>query len=228
MNGIVRCLDLYCGGGGASKGYADAGFKVVGVDNEPQLKYPYKFILADALEIAADIKFLQRFDLIHASPVCKKFSTITRTAGTQNEWPNDIPEIRQLLKKSGKPFVIENVPGAPLENYVVLCGTMFGLNVERHRLFECHPAIWFSPAVCNHHKKVAKHGRPPNREKEFAAVTGHFSDVEFAKQSMEISWLGQAGLAKAIPPAYTQWIGLQMLKIIGGSPYNKRLQPELF
>ncbi len=211
---MLKVLDLYCGGGGAAKGYVDAGFEPVGIDISPQPKYPYKFIQADALKIMRDVSFLRSFDLIHASPVCKRYSNITRTAGTQNKHPDDIPVVRRLLLKSGIPFVIENVPLAPLKNYVLLCGTMFGLNVEKHRLFECHPAVWFPPATCNHYKKVAKHGRPPDRKKEFAAVSGHFSDVVFCQDAMGIHWLGQKELALAIPPAYTLWVGEQMKTLL--------------
>ena len=129
---------------------------------------------------------------------------------TESTHPDLVGPIRELLKKVGKPYVIENVPGAPLESPTVLCGTMFGLNVIRHRHFETSHDIGDVPAPCHHVKKVVKHGRRPNREEHYAAVTGHFSDVEFAQKSMGIDWLGQKGLAQAIPPAYTEWVGKRM------------------
>lgn len=210
----LRCLDLYCGGGGAGHGYYLAGFDVTGIDIDPQPKYPLTFIQADALEVLRDIEYCRQFDLIHASPVCKRYSTITKTAGTSEDHPDDIEEVRDLLQEIGKPYVIENVPGAPLRNYVELCGTMFGLNVIRHRCFECWPEVWFPPFTCNHQKRVVAHGRRPNRGKHYAAVTGHFSDVVFAQESMGVNWLGQKELSQAIPPAYTKWIGQQMKEYI--------------
>lgn len=202
-------LDLFCGAGGAAMGYHRAGFDVVGVDIEPQPKYPFEFYQGDALEFCR--KYGKDFDVIHASPVCKGYSIITRSAGTSENYPDQVPETREVLISTGKCYVIENVPGAPLKNYVVLCGTMFGLNVIRHRLFECNPGIYFSPACCNHHKRVVKHGRRPDREKHFAAVTGHFTDTEFGRAAMGIDWMVQKELSQAIPPAYTKWIGEQIL-----------------
>jgi len=209
---MKKVLDLYCGEGGCSMGYHRAGFDVTGVDKYPMPNYPFKFIHADALEILDNLDFCRSFDLIHASPVCKRYSTITKTAGTENIHDDDIKAIREKLQIIGRPYIIENVPGSPLKNYVMLCGTMFGLGVVRHRLFECFPEIYFPPALCNHHKKVVKHGRRPDQQKNFAAVTGHFSGVAFAQRCMGIDWMGQSGLSQAIPPAYTQWIGQQMIK----------------
>lgn len=219
----LKLLDTFCKAGGCSVGYHRAGFEVTGVDIEPQPKYPYEFIQADAMEILRDKAFLSKFDVIHASPVCKRYSTITKTAGTNEDHPDQILEVRELLKASGKCYVIENMPGSPLQNYVELCGTMFGLNVVRHRWFECEPALFFPPAACNHHKPVVKHGRKPDRLKNFAAVTGHFSDVEFAQKSMGIDWMGQHELAQAIPPAYTEWIGLQIQEHCASTLLGSRL-----
>ncbi len=193
-------------------GYNNAGFDVTGVDHEPQPKYPFAFIHGDALEYLA--LHGHEYDLIHASPPCQAYSTITKTAKTEDKHPDLIFPVRDLLKLIGKPYVIENVPGAPLENPLMLCGTMFGLNVVRHRIFETNPVIWFPPQQCNHIKGVVKHGRRPDRTKHYAAVTGHFSDVAFAQKSMGIDWLGQKKLAQAIPPAYTEWIGNQLIFLL--------------
>lgn len=205
-----RLLDLFCGGGGAAMGYYRAGFDVTGVDITPQPKYPFDFIQHDALDYAQAKGYL--FDVIHASPPCQAYSTITPD---QSKHKDLIADTRNLIAGLTRGYVIENVPGAPLiQPYVMLCGTMFDLLIERHRHFECFPPILFAPRPCWHVRKVVKHGRKPDRDRHYAAVTGHFSDVEFAKQAMGIHWLGQKGLAQAIPPAYTQWIGNQILKAI--------------
>jgi len=206
----MRVLDLFCGGGGGAMGYYYAGYEIVGVDNQPQPHYPFLFVLGDALCYA--VLHGREFDLIHASPVCKGYSSITKIAGTQGNYRDSIGITRQVLQWIGKPYIIENVPGAPLINPIMLCGTMFGLNVIRHRLFECNPPIWFAPATCQHTKRVVKAGRRPNRNKHYASVVGHFSDVEFAQHSMGIDWLGQRGLAQAIPPMFTKWLGNQMAR----------------
>ena len=130
-----KLLDLYCCAGGAALGYHRAGFDVTGVDIDPQPNYPYGFMQADAL--ALDDDFLARFDAIHASPPCQAFSDLAKRNGNAADWPDLIGGTRDLLESAGKPWVIENVEGAPLLSPIVLCGTMFpGLRVIRHRLFE--------------------------------------------------------------------------------------------
>lgn len=193
-------------------GYDQAGFQVTGVDKYPQPKYPFKFIQADAFEVLGNRKFIEQFAAIHASPVCKGYSTTKSVWG--REYPDDIASLRAILIEIGKPYSIENVKGAPLLNYVLLCGTMFGLNITRHRLFECYPQILFPPASCGHRKRTVAMGRRPDREKEYPSVVGHFTDVEFAQEVMGIDWLGQKELSQAIPPAYTKWIGEQIISNI--------------
>jgi len=190
-------------------GYAQAGFEVTGVDINAQPKYPFNFIKGCAVEFLR--KHGHEFDAIHASPPCQKWSTITKCGGN-TEHPDLIDPVRELLIEIGKPWVIENVPNAPLRSPLMLCGTMFGLNVIRHRNFETSFKIE-APKKCEHVKKVVKHGRKPDRAIHYAAVTGHFSDVEFAQESMGIKWLGQKELSQAIPPAYTKWIGDAMMKL---------------
>lgn len=212
----LRCLDLFCCAGGAGAGYERAGFEVTGVDVEAQPKNPHRFVQGDALE------YLQRhggeFDFIHASPPCQKWSSITK-CGRSEGHADLIDPVRKLLLSLGKPYVIENVPGAPLDGCIMLCGTMFGLNVIRHRYFE---ASFFTlpPTDCHHVKKVVKHGRKPERERHYAAVTGHFSDVQFAQESMGIDWMGQKELAQAIPPAYTEFLGRQAMRLIFDSQFS--------
>lgn len=213
-----RLLDLFCGAGGAAMGYHRAGFDVVGVDIAPQKHYPFIFVQGDALEYCA--AHGHEFDVIHASPPCQVHSalaTLHAKNGYFNKHADLVPQTRELLQSIGKPYVIENVEGAPLIDPVMLCGTMFGLGVRRHRLFECDPMVAFSPASCNHSRKVARPGRRPGRG-ELYCVTGHFPDVLGAGKAMGIDWMTQTGLAQAIPPAYTEYIGRQLLQHMEAQP----------
>ena len=199
----VKLLDLCCGAGGCSMGYDWAGFDVTGVDIKPQKHYPFKFIQEDALNylLGAD---LSEYDLIHASPPCQKYSKCSaphRAAG--KVYPDIIKQIRSLLIRSDKPFVIENVEGAPLYRPVMLCGTMFNLKVLRHRLFESNFYI-MSPGRCKHTGTV--------KDGDYATVCGNGSGKDRAtikiwSDAMGIHWMTRKELTQAIPPAYTQYIG---------------------
>lgn len=145
----MRLLDLYCGAGGAAMGYNRAGFTdIVGIDIVPQPRYPFTFIQCDALNPSVDLAW---FDFIHASPVCKGYSCLT-TYGTNrtraNQWPDQVQATRDLLKRSGKPWAMENVMRAPLETDAFLCGQMFGRQLIRHRLFETSFYWLRPPHVC--------------------------------------------------------------------------------
>src|SRR5271166_1559930 len=118
-----RILDLFCCAGGAAMGYAQAGFEVVGVDISPQPNYPFLFVQADALKL--DMQYLATFDALHASPPCQSYSDLAKRNGNGDKWPRLIEPVREMFIRSGRPYVIENVEGAPLINPVVLCGTMF-------------------------------------------------------------------------------------------------------
>ena len=200
----MKALDLFCCGGGAGMGLHLAGFEVTGVDILPQPKYPFKFIQADATTFDCSV-----FDFIWASPPCQAF---TRARKLQGNVHQDLIEVtRQLLKKSSKPYVIENVVGAPLLNPVMLCGSMFpNLMTYRHRIFESNFKIE-PPKNCDHKLKQAKMGRPVGAD-EFIQVVGHFSNVPLAQKAMGIDWLGQKHLAQAIPPAYSKHIAECYLK----------------
>jgi len=202
----MKILDLFCGAGGAAMGLHRAfpQAEIIGIDINEQKHYPFRFVLTDAM-----IYSLDGFDLIWASPPCQGYS-VTKSVW-RREYPKLIPAIRERLQKSGAWYVIENVPGAPLNNSVTLCGTMFGLNVIRHRLFECNPRIDFPPASCNHHKKVVSAGREPN-DRQFHSVTGHHSGVQKAREAMGIDWMTQKELSQAVPPAYSEWIGNELKK----------------
>ena len=185
-------------------GYSLAGFEVVGVDIEPQPHYPFEFIQADVFEL--DMDFLRQFDAIHASPPCQAHSMASRQWQKQGrEYPELITPTRDMLIKSGKHYIIENVPGSPLINPIILNGGMFGLKVRRVRLFECSFDVPFfllpDDAPTNF-----RMGRPI-REGEAITPVGHFSNIPYAREQMEISWMTGAELTQAIPPAYTEWIG---------------------
>jgi DNA (cytosine-5)-methyltransferase 1 len=178
---------------------------ITGVDIEPQKNYPFNFVQANALKYVK--KHGHKFDFIHASPNCQGYSATRFIHG--KKYTTDIEKFRELLVKTGKPFVIENVPGSPLKNYLMLCGTMFGLKVIRHRHFECSPEIYFPPALCNHYGKTnSNRGFSAHKNgADFITVAGCNFSVDDAREAMEINWMKQKELAQAIPPAYTRYIG---------------------
>jgi DNA (cytosine-5)-methyltransferase 1 len=204
MNG--RVLDLFCAAGGAGYGYHLAGYEVTGVDIDPQPHYPFTFIQADALTFPLD-----GYDLIHASPPCQAYSATSVLHRTDH--PRLIEPIRERLRASGIPYVIENVKRAPLISPVELCGAMFGLRTYDHRLFEASFRIPV-PFHPGHVHPVAKLGRPP-KPGEYIQVAGHFSAVRQAREAYGISWMSRDELAQAIPPAFTRHIGLAA---IAGEP----------
>lgn len=207
-----RLLDAFCCQGGASVGYARAGFNVVGVDVFPQPHYPFEFHQADALKFI--LEHHDEFDAFHASPPCQAHTNAQRIQG--NNHPDFIPATRALFTLIGKPWVIENVVGAPLVDPVMLCGAMFpGLKTYRHRLFEASFEV-VAPAHGSHVAPVTKMGRPP-RGDEFMHVVGNFSGVQSARDAMGIEWMTRDGLREAIPPAYAQHVGVQMLAAMTGA-----------
>lgn len=211
-----RLLDLFCCAGGAGEGYVRAGFDVVGVDIVPRPNNPHPFIQADALTLDDD--FISSFDAIHASPPCQSYSDLAKRNKNGHEWPRLIEPVREMLIRSGKPYVIENVEGAPLIDPVILCGTMFpGLRVLRHRLFETNFPLTAPP-----HKKHPKvhtfdrrksHFGKTDEWKDFVQVTGGGNcTLAAARDAMGIDWMTKAEINEAIPPAYTEYIGKALLK----------------
>jgi DNA (cytosine-5)-methyltransferase 1 len=201
-------------------GYHRAGFEVVGVDIAPQPHYPFEFHQADALTFPLD-----GFDAVHASPVCKLHSQITRTAARYGDkgHPDQIRPIRAILRASGLPYVIENVPGAPLEDPITLCGSMFDLDVRRHRLFEANWNLSDHHWPCRHGiwgKRYAPNRSDRRRSpKALARVVspagggggGYGQRADDWRRAMGIDWMNRDEVAQAIPPAYTEWIGSQLL-----------------
>jgi DNA (cytosine-5)-methyltransferase 1 len=209
-----RLLDLFCGAGGAAMGYHRAGFEVVGVDIRPQPNYPFEFCLADALDdFGRDLARRGRWDAIHASPPCQLFSAYQRANKRQGEHLNLIPETRRLLRETGLPYIIENVPGAPLEEPVTVCGVSVGLEVRRHRLFESNVDLMVPPCACGGWQ-AARHQAASNREPNSrrTVAIGEWDVPEGVQQrAMGIEWMTVSELSQAIPPAYTEMLGSQLI-----------------
>ena len=209
-----RILDLFCGAGGASWGYHLAGFEVVGVDLYPQPSYPFEFVQADALDYFDANWWL--FDAWHASPPCQAHTMLKNIHQDEayKERHIDLIEpvrgfFEDMCSVDWKPWVIENVVGAPLNSPLTLCGNMFGLKVYRHRIFETNCLIMIPPHRRHVHK--SSYGYKPKGD-EFYCVSGHFADFNGAKRAMDIDWVKQPKeLAQSIPPAYTEWIGKQLI-----------------
>ena len=204
-------------------GYYRAGFEVIGVDINPQPHYPFEFHQADALTYP-----LNGFDVIHASPPCQPFTRGRELRAHQSGKPStpDLVEpTRRLLISSGVPWIIENVPGAPLIAPITLCGSAFGLAVRRHRLFEMsHPPLFLPP--CDHRgqgKPVGVYHKMNDQVKGIDHTTGltvlggrTASTIDEGQAAMGITWMTWPELREAIPPAYTQWIGEHLQPILTG------------
>lgn len=211
----MKLLDLYCKAGGASKGYQLAGFEVVGVDIKKQKRYPYEFIQADCLEVMKDMDFLRSFDVIAASPPCQTHSItqhLRNAQGKSTDKVDLIPQTREALIASGKPYVIENVPGAPLINPIQMCGSYFGLKVRRHRRFESNLPLVGSP--CKHKEQGKPVGVYGSMRDEIPKGGHTAKSIEEAREAMGIDWMIWGELVEAIPPIYTQEIGKQILLLM--------------
>lgn len=200
-------------------GYYLAGFTdITGVDIEPQKRYPFNFVQADALEYLRgliDSGEIEQYDLIHASPPCQRYSVQT-PMNYRNNHPDLIKPIRELLKLSGKPYVIENVENARkhLINPVKLCGSMFGLNLWRHRYFEIYPSYLLLTPPCNHSFEPVLITGTTRRKPENG---GRFEyTVEQCRKASGLDWMTRKEMDEAIPPAYTQYIGQQFLTSLKG------------
>lgn len=213
----MRLLDLYSGAGGAAMGYHRAGFDVTGVDIAPQRHYPFPHVVSDALEYLA--AHGSEFDVVHASPPCRDFTHLTNARGVSGRTGGLLAATRDALKALGHPYVIENVPGAPMIGALVLCGSEFGLGAEgargfmrlrRHRLFESNVFLMGAGGcTCA--------SREPGR---LIGVYGHGTGggrgwngfTAAARTAMGIDWMNRGELSQAIPPAMTQFIGEQLIE----------------
>lgn len=219
----MKLLDLYCGQGGASLGYHQAGFTVTGVDLHPQPRYPFELHTGDAIE------FLKahghEFDAIHASPPCQAYSRATlgpRRAG-QRTYPDLIAATRDALEATGRPWVIENVEGAPLVGPIRLCGSMFDLRardtdgtwvrLQRHRLFEASFALR-APGLCAHDPSIKVAGvYGGGTDSRTSKLRGGYTPPKATREAlMGITHMTLKGLSQAIPPAYTRYVGAQMIE----------------
>lgn len=213
-------LDLFCGAGGASAGYYYAGFDVIGVDINYQRHYPFEFYQGDALTVGPELLRTRRIDLIHASPPCQAYSDLQKRTG--RDYPELIEPTRRILVDSNKPYVIENVDRAPLENPVLLCGRMFpGLRVYRHRLFETNFPLR-APHHPKHDKKVYTYDRRKAHfgrdltDDMFVQVTGGGNAPHHIKlQAMGINWpMTRKEVNEAIPPIYAWYVGCFAAKFL--------------
>ena len=207
----MKLLDLFCGAGGASAGYAAAGFEVHGVDLKHGKRYPFTYVRADVLDVLRDKNYLDQFDVIHASPPCQTHSITQHLRNAQGKTTSKldlIPETRAALLESGKPYIIENVPGSPLINPVQLCGSSFGLKVRRHRLFESNMALIGS--ICNHKLQGRPIGVYGSLNDEIPKGGKTAATIDEARNAMGISWAIWTELVEAIPPAYTKYLGGQL------------------
>ena len=224
MTGRPRLLDLFCGAGGAAMGYHRAGFDVVGVDIEPQPNYPFEFWQANALEVLQEDGHWSRFDAIHASPPCQAYSEGGRRyPEKQASHPRLIKPTRELLSATGLPWVMENVIGAKdqLRDPVMICGASVGLTrLQRHRLFETNWTLLVSPCTCRAYPKGNRLGvygdRPDGRYLNSLYKDGARAPrgLEEAREAMGMDWADWHGTKEAIPPAYTELIGYQLLQHI--------------
>ena len=228
-----KLLDLFCGAGGASMGYYRAGFKVYGIDNKSQPHYPFPFLRLDALEAMekllrgeyltfcnATINTLgfKDFSVYHASPPCQAWLDCNRCGKKDTKHPRLIEPTREILQRVGLPFVIENIHRSPLNANLMLCGTMFGLRVIRHRYFECSFRPPLSPFHCYHWGSVARgdfigvYGRGGKGPRTPSGrIPSPLNPQVTPAVAMDIDWMILRELQQAIPPAYTEYIGKYLM-----------------
>lgn len=204
-----RLLDLFCGGGGAAMGYHRVGFDVVGIDNKRRPDYPFEFVQADAMTYP-----LEGFDAVHASPPCKRWTVANRVHGSGPAHDDLLTPTLARLRAAGLPWIVENVPGAPMPpDTVTLCGSHFGLTVRRHRLFAASFELVAPP--CRHDLQphvVGVYGTGGNWTRTAPGGGGRKVSGQAAADALGIDWTAnQAVLSQAIPPAYAEFLGAQLL-----------------
>lgn len=206
-----KLLDLFCGVGGASVGYAEAGFEVTGVDLKHGKRYPFTYIRANVLDVLQDKEFIAGFDVIHASPPCQTHSITKHLRNAQGKSTSKvdlIPETRQALILSAKPYIIENVMGSPLHDPIMLCGSAFGLKVRRHRIFESN--LKLQGTICDHKTQGRPIGVYGSLRDEIPNGGKTAESIEQAREAMGMPWAIWSELVEAIPPAYTKYLGEQI------------------
>lgn len=222
----MRLLDLFCGAGGCSVGYHRAGFtEIVGVDIKPQPRYPFAFVQGDALEYLA--AHGHEFDAIHASPPCQGYSQTRFVVSTRGkQYPMLLADTHAALEATGRPWVIENVSGSPLYG-AELCGSMFGLAVRRHRIFDASFMLMAPAGRCRHKAtdygvyagkvtKLGTHGVAYTASSGRTHYRPEMAEKSHAAEAMGIDWMTLKELSQAIPPAYTAFVGTQLLAHIRG------------
>lgn len=211
---MPRLLDLFSGAGGAAMGYHQAGFTVVGIDNRRMPRYPFTFIQTDALEYL--VEHGHKYDVIHASPPCQDHSPLRSVAGEHGTgWL--LQATLDALAQQSAPWVVENVSAAHNRADILLCGEMFGLRTIRHRRFTIDHRISGLLAIPPH----PKHRRPTSTKNRISAlaeghnlsITGNVG-IHAGPLCMGIDWMTGDELSQAIPPAYTKFIGDQLLELV--------------
>jgi DNA (cytosine-5)-methyltransferase 1 len=225
-----RLLDLFCGAGGASAGYAAAGWDVTGVDLDPAAlsRYPFRAVRADAMQAIAGGIELDAFDAIHASPPCQAYS-VTRHSHKlpHSESLEDVlPALADWGERTGRPWVVENVPGSPIRGALVLCGTEFGLSavdsagrtvrLQRHRLFASNVHLWGAGgchcAAYRGRSIVGVYGGGAFDNTGGKARGGRTADTSTARTLLGVPWMTHTQMTQCVPPAYTRHIGQQLLE----------------
>lgn len=229
-----RLLDLFCGGFGAGWGYVRAGYDVTGVDFVKRRQRPQgvTFLEADCLDVLRDVGFLRTFDLVHASPPCKVHTSLAHMAKAQGHepiHPDLLAPTRDALNEAGVPWIIENVEGAPMTPHVMLCGSMFGLQVDidgtswwlkRHRLFEF--GFWGNHGMGMQPADIhPRRGRPlgiygQEQGQVMPSAPGRLgaqvANIDQARSLMDIPWMSWRAITQAIPPAYTEYLGREFIE----------------
>ena len=224
--GRPKLLDLFCGAGGCAMGYHRAGFEVVGVDHRPQPRFPFHFVQADALEYLEEHG--REYACVHASPPCQRYSRASFTQNARSKHPDLLATVRSRLQEVAFSWVIENVDGAPVLHAVQLCGLMFGLKVFRHRWLESSHLLIVPNHPSHKGKLIGKdgmccvvgHGGGVSRRMRSQAAHlnrdgsgGQQTKAEWA-EAMGIDWMTRNELSQAIPPAYMQFIGAQLMRVV--------------
>lgn len=221
-----RLLDLFAGAGGCSVGYHRAGFEVDGVDNKPHRDYPYQLVVADAMDVLAELAATGRwrgvdYVAVHASPPCPRYSIATQARGNPEDHPDLVGPVRELLTRwaahHGGLWVIENVPGAPLRTPTLLCGWAMGLrHIRRHRLWESNAPLMSPGCMCPHGDTVSVFGHSgEDRRKTTLAAEGRVRKhvpADELRELMGVPWMrSRDDVSDCIPPAYTECVGDQLV-----------------